>query len=364
MFLSIIIPVYNAEKYIRECLDSCLAQNISPDDYEIICVDDGSSDGSAAILRDYAQKYNNISVISKENGGVSSARNEGIARASGDYLWFIDADDFISKNILSQLKTQVMQFAPDRLQLPIYEFESELSKNDRDAYKENRVVANYPYGDTVIWSSLFRKDKINELGLKFDPSLPYGEDTLFSKSFSAYADLETVFEGAAVYFYRRNAQSVTAKYSNERTSSIARSHMEIALCFLNRYEREKAQNGYVTEQTANELMANLRKSLSEIAQLPIRMQKTHVQMLRERGLFPFHQPSECTYTCRECANEPNGMGKIRNILRYYAYRPMGLMLSSVPYSFKRTKTQLSHAVRKNQLLCNLLDAKNRLRGRH
>ena len=79
-----------------ECLDSCLAQDL--DDYEIICVDDGSTDNSGAILDEYAQKHSNILVFHKENGGVSSARNYGIQKAGGKWIWFVDADDFIAEN--------------------------------------------------------------------------------------------------------------------------------------------------------------------------------------------------------------------------------------------------------------------------
>lgn len=86
MRLSIIVPVYNCEKYISICLNSLLNQDISKDDYEVICVDDGSVDKSAEILDDFSRIYNNIHVIHKENQGTSKARNEGIQYAKGDYL--------------------------------------------------------------------------------------------------------------------------------------------------------------------------------------------------------------------------------------------------------------------------------------
>lgn len=100
MFLSFIVPVYNTEKYLAECLDSLLEQDIPYEEYEIICVNDGSTDGSLDILRRYAEAHSNVIVVDKENGGVASARNAGLDAACGDYIWFFDSDDIIHPNIL------------------------------------------------------------------------------------------------------------------------------------------------------------------------------------------------------------------------------------------------------------------------
>ena len=91
--ISVIIPVYNVEAYLPRCLDSVIQNTYR--NLEIICVDDGSTDGSPEILRDYAQRDARITVITKENGGVSSARNAGLDRATGEFVAFIDSDDFV-----------------------------------------------------------------------------------------------------------------------------------------------------------------------------------------------------------------------------------------------------------------------------
>lgn len=103
MQLSIIIPVYNVEKYIAQCLDSLLDQDLGPDDYEIILVNDGSTDGSSQIAHRYADKNSNIIVIDKENGGVGSARNCGMDSAKGKYIYFIDSDDYLVSHSLRTL---------------------------------------------------------------------------------------------------------------------------------------------------------------------------------------------------------------------------------------------------------------------
>ena len=94
--VSVVIPVYNVEDYLRDCLDSIVNQTLK--DIEIICINDGSTDNSLEILEHYKSKDERIKVISQENGGISAARNKGIDLASGDYISFIDSDDYIDNN--------------------------------------------------------------------------------------------------------------------------------------------------------------------------------------------------------------------------------------------------------------------------
>ena len=96
MYFSIIVPVYNVEKYLSECIDSILCQTFA--DFELILVDDGSRDKSGAICDEYAQKDDRIKVIHKENGGQSDARNIGTATSAGEYIIYIDSDDYICGN--------------------------------------------------------------------------------------------------------------------------------------------------------------------------------------------------------------------------------------------------------------------------
>ena len=101
--LSIIIPVYNVEKYVGRCIESCLKQDIPQDEYELLIVNDGSQDGSMDVVRLYAQRYDNIRIFEQKNAGPSVARNKGIDEAKGEYVWFIDSDDDISANVLKTL---------------------------------------------------------------------------------------------------------------------------------------------------------------------------------------------------------------------------------------------------------------------
>ena len=109
--VSVIIPVYNVEKYLRQCLDSVVNQTLK--DIEIICIDDGSTDNSLNILKEYAQKDNRIKIISKKNGGLSSARNAGLKFATGEFVGFVDSDDYIERetyeNAVEPLREEIMR---------------------------------------------------------------------------------------------------------------------------------------------------------------------------------------------------------------------------------------------------------------
>lgn len=121
MFLSFIVPIYNVKEYLRECIDSLLNQDI--DDYEIIMVDDGSTDGSSEICDEYAKKSNKVKVIHKANGGSADARNSGIRNAEGVYLGFVDGDDFIERNCTGNICSEIeSQKRPDLVFMKAYKY--------------------------------------------------------------------------------------------------------------------------------------------------------------------------------------------------------------------------------------------------
>lgn len=101
--LSIIIPIYNVEKYVGRCIESCLKQDLPLSEYELLIVNDGSQDGSMDVVRQLARQYHNIRIVEQENAGLSAARNRGICEAKGEYVWFVDSDDYIESNVLGNL---------------------------------------------------------------------------------------------------------------------------------------------------------------------------------------------------------------------------------------------------------------------
>lgn len=113
MVLSIVIPVYNVEEYIEKCILSCVNQNIDLTAYEIIIVDDGTPDNSVEICERLAIEYNNIKIISQANKGLSGARNTGLKHSKGDYVWFVDSDDWIEENCLKEICKTIRSYKSD-----------------------------------------------------------------------------------------------------------------------------------------------------------------------------------------------------------------------------------------------------------
>ena len=174
MFFSIIIPVYNAEKYIKNCIQSIQKQTF--DNFECILINDGSTDNSLNILNDIAETDSRFIIINKKNEGVSSARNQGLSKASGDFIIFIDSDDFIEPTLLEILKNNCND--KDIIQYDFYK----ISSNNLNEYKkEIHIKSNTDFiiqGEgAVVWKRAFRRDFIQDI--RFNESLRGGEDYLF-----------------------------------------------------------------------------------------------------------------------------------------------------------------------------------------
>ena len=136
MKLSIIVPIYNVASYLRKCVDSLLTQDIS--DYEIILVDDGSPDECPQICDEYAEKYDNIRVVHQKNAGLSAARNSGIKIATGDYIMFVDSDDYLQPNVLGALLEQVK-----RDNLDVLRFRYQNVRESGEAFAPYKDMTNY-----------------------------------------------------------------------------------------------------------------------------------------------------------------------------------------------------------------------------
>ncbi|MBQ8686650.1 MAG: glycosyltransferase [Alphaproteobacteria bacterium] len=180
--VSVIIPVYKVEKYLRRCLDSLVAQTFQ--DWQAVCIDDGSPDRSPAILDEYAQKDARIKVIHKQNAGVSAARNDGIKNADGQFIHFLDADDWIDPEYFQAMLTLALDSGAD---MAVSGFVSDNKYTKPIVYKNVRLVRGivdklwltYALTDSYVWRYLFRADFIKNNQLVFDTNLIAQEDTLF-----------------------------------------------------------------------------------------------------------------------------------------------------------------------------------------
>jgi len=180
--ISIIVPIYNMQKYLKKCLNSLLLQTLR--DIEIICINDGSTDGSLAILQDFAAKDKRIKIVNQKNSGVSAARNAGIKKASGKYVMFVDGDDWIEPETCAECYAKITQ---DHSDMVVFNFQKIHSQNKIVASdKLNTIPENPPfffkncpsdffYIMTSVWGKLFRLHK----AMTFVINLKKGEDAVF-----------------------------------------------------------------------------------------------------------------------------------------------------------------------------------------
>ena len=140
--LSIGVPVYNVERYLRKCVDSLLNQDLASSEYEIILVDDGATDSCPAICDEYAAKYDNIRVVHQKNAGLSAARNAGIKAAKGEYVCFVDSDDYWEENVLGGLMAQVER---DKLDVLRFDYQNVRLVESRESRVKSEYEAFRPY---------------------------------------------------------------------------------------------------------------------------------------------------------------------------------------------------------------------------
>jgi glycosyltransferase involved in cell wall biosynthesis len=218
MKISVIVPIYNTEQYLSRCLDSIISQSFT--DFELLLIDDGSTDGSGLICDSYADRDRRIRVFHKQNGGVSSARNLGIDKAQGEWLYFVDSDDELLPGGLSTLVDNIS----DDVDVTMGGFESidELGNVTREATKS--VNLRLSRKESVItlyrgqgccgyfflgytWQRLFRKSLVDRFSLRFDTSIAVKEDTLFVMQYVRRSNGITQFATQPIYRYCQRPNS-------------------------------------------------------------------------------------------------------------------------------------------------------------
>ena len=228
MKVSIVIPAYNAENCIAKCLDSILAQ--SEKDFEVIVVNDGSKDGTAAAVDAYAQKDSRIILINKENGGVSSARNAGLDRAQGDYVFFVDCDDWIPENALESTVQAIQESGADIVMGKMWHCDNKTGAVKEHALQEPllecannpnaenaflKILTGYALKKGVAYSALaklYRRDLIERYGVRFDKNLAYCEDVMFNIDYLKHAN-SAVVKDYYYYYAEDSAGSLTKRYN-------------------------------------------------------------------------------------------------------------------------------------------------------
>lgn len=220
--VSIIVPIYNVEGYLSQCLDSIIAQTYR--EWECVLVDDGSKDGSGRICEEYASKDSRFKVIHKPNGGVSSARNIGLEQTKGEWVFFSDADDLLEVDALETLIKGTESGSPFIMAgfNKLSEDKNLIETNTKEIIKEisveEAIMEQYKPSDFsyqgYLWCKLFRLDIIKDNHLRFDEGISFNEDGLFIMQYICCLKDKVYYSTKPVYNYIERGSSAMGSMTN------------------------------------------------------------------------------------------------------------------------------------------------------
>lgn len=238
MLFSIIIPVYNVEKYLPACLDSVLGQSFQ--DWEAICVNDGSTDGSAVVLQDFAARDRRIKVVDQPNAGTATARNTGLRMAQGDYIFFLDSDDWLESDSLEILAGKlhgedILCFSGKRYfestgdYHPADVLPEKTYERGMDYYNENALLRR-DFAFVCVVLRVYNREFLMRNGLFFDDDITY-EDNLWVPITFSFAQTVTVIPDV-LYIYRIREGSKMQEVSLERKMDMLKVADRLAAFFI------------------------------------------------------------------------------------------------------------------------------------
>lgn len=221
--ISVIVPIYNVEKYLSKCVDSIINQTYK--NLEIILVDDGSPDNCPKICDEYENQDSRIKVIHKENGGLSDARNAGMKIASGDYIFFVDSDDWISVDTLYRLLDSAEQYGADIAECNIYSVKDnrteEYYSNKFALYDNNYSIMQAYIKDykikTVVWNKLYKKDILKNILFEVGK---YNEDEFFTYRVLSNSERLVHIDYCGYYYIQRGNSIMGENYSLKKLDSL------------------------------------------------------------------------------------------------------------------------------------------------
>lgn len=229
--LSILVPIFNVEKYLDECLNSLAKQTLK--DVEVICINDGSTDGSSNILQRYAKKYTNFTVINKKNSGYGDSMNQGLKKATGEYIGIVESDDFIEPNAFEELYKLATKTSADIVKAN-YFYHSEAGDEIHEVVKNQKLNTPLSISDNPsilleepgIWSAIYRRDFLNKNKIRFrtTPGASYQDTGFHFKSFCAAKRI--VYTKKAYLHYRTDNANSSVK-SLEKVNYIVGEYAEI-----------------------------------------------------------------------------------------------------------------------------------------
>lgn len=284
--ISVVVPVYNVEDYLKKCVESLLNQTMPQTDYNVILVDDGSTDSSGKICDEFQKSHPSvITAMHKKNGGLSDARNYGMKQAKGKYILFIDSDDYVEPQMFERMYALSQNGSKKIVECNfIWEFEDK-SKNDiklsykslKDYLVEGRVVA---------WNKLYLREWLNEIRVEFPFGKLYEDQPFFFKLVACLNDISEVAvdQWCEVHYIQRSS-SISNSETDKITDIIA-DYSDI----LNFYQKEDRLNIYYEEleyRFVRNLLGNvLLRKVSKISNKSVRKKILDTLMSKIKEWFP------------------------------------------------------------------------------
>ena len=302
LLLTYIVPVYNTERYLSRCLSSIISQGLGDDEYEVLVVDDGSTDGSVATVEAFASTHAQVHIIRQQNQGVSAARNCALDKARGHYIQFVDSDDYLEAGVMAPLLYRALD---ERIDVVLFNYKSVdikgtpiPSSKRNDQYPSTDVMSGVDYlsGHSMtpyIWRFLISRSFFekgcaylgDEKGWRFDTSLIVCEDGSLIARFLLAAE-RVAHDGTAAYCYVNRSDSAMHSSDIDHIRRRLFSQVDAAAAINDTIRRHELQYG----QSAPESVAGLRNVYLFFAMtkaLTSGCVDEVLQRIRQAGLFPF-----------------------------------------------------------------------------
>lgn len=289
--VSVIVPVYNAEQYLIKCLNSILAQSFS--DFELICINDGSTDNSLILLKEYAEKDKRLKIINQENSGQSVARNKGLDIARGEYIYFVDSDDSIHEQTL-----EIMYKIAEKSKCLIVATENinQLSKNHENTkkYQINNLkysvhsdplkhLLNNIWSSSVIWNKLYKRGILNNW--RFIEGIYFEDWPFITCLFSTIDRYATI--PYSLYFYNdENISTVRSTFTPKKLNDYI-----TGIRFTHQYFQARDKIKYAKDVRKKRISASIKMMINKVKREPINHKELVAQLkenlikLRKEGIW-------------------------------------------------------------------------------
>lgn len=298
--LSVVVPVHNVEDYLVECLDSIVNKSDKP--YEIILVENNSTDGSLEIAKRYAKEHANVMLIKQDGGGLGGARNTGMMAAHGEYITFIDSDDYFVDNAINMAMANVATQKPDMVIFSFYYFDNLTKKVRKKAklkFADQETVRTHDHGildisyGSYAWARLYKRKTLRDTGVLFKEKL-YHEDLLFAYMLCSY-DIDVKFVDNPILYYR------THRTGSIMATGLHTDHMMTVYEELKDFLKEKAMyEGHENSVLDAEIRdlnhkAKLMYNKDAIALYKYMHNYYAERQFKERGISPTHSDTTRTF---------------------------------------------------------------------